>query len=69
MRGTRDEGILNISAYRVSQKKGANAGPFAAYSQQVDNMIKKGDLGLDPRTRILLMMTGHTLAPKHSGHF
>ena len=53
MRGGRDEGILVISAYRVSQKRGAKAGPFTAYSQQVDNMIREGDHTLDPRTRIL----------------
>ena len=53
MRGGRDEGILVIAAYRVSQKRGAKAGPFTAYSQQVDNMIREGDHTLDPRTRIL----------------
>ena len=52
-RGTRDEGIVTFSAYRVSQKKGTNAGPFTSYSQQVDQIIKEGDLSLDPRMRIL----------------
>jgi len=53
MRGGRVEGILVISTYRVSQKRGAKTGPFTAYSQQVDNMIQEGGLTLDPRTRIL----------------
>ena len=51
--GSRDEGILVISGYRVSQKKGAKAGPNTAYSQQINQMIQEGDLSLDPRTRIL----------------
>jgi len=38
----------------VSQKRGAKTGPFAAFFQQVDNMIHKGDLTLDPRTRTLV---------------
>ena len=53
MRGTRDEGILVISAYRVSQAKGTKSGPMTAYSQQINEMIKEGDLNLDPRTRLL----------------
>ena len=53
MRGGRDEEILVISAYRVSQKRRAKAGPCVAFSQQVDNMIHESDLTLDPRTRIL----------------
>ena len=51
--GRRDEGILVISAYRVSQRRGAIAGPTTAYSQQINSLIKEGDLNLDPRTRIL----------------
>ena len=53
MRGERDEGILVISAYRVSQTKGTIAGPNTAYSQQINQMIIEGDTDLDPRTRIL----------------
>ena len=37
----------------MSQKKGTNAGPFTSYSQQVDQIIKEGDLSLDPRMRLL----------------
>ncbi|KAL7524317.1 hypothetical protein ACHAXR_000531, partial [Thalassiosira sp. AJA248-18] len=51
--GQRDEGILVISAYRVSQTKGTKSGPTTAYSQQIDKMIVDGDFTLDPRTRIL----------------
>ena len=53
MKGTRDNGLLVISAYRVSQLKGTKAGPNTAYTQQLNEMIKEGDLTLDPRTRIL----------------
>ena len=53
IRGERDEGILVISAYQVSQRKGTVAGPQTAFSQQIDKMIVEGDTSLDPRTRIL----------------
>ena len=53
MRGERDEGILVVSAYRVSQRKGTISGPTTAHSQQIDQMIIDGDMTLDPRTRIL----------------
>ena len=53
MRGARDEGLLVISAYRVSQKKGTRTGPHTAYAQQLDRMVQEGDLTLDPRSRIL----------------
>ncbi|KAL7524511.1 hypothetical protein ACHAXR_001597, partial [Thalassiosira sp. AJA248-18] len=51
--GQRDEVILVISAYRVSQTKGSKSGPNTAYSQQIGKMIVDGDFTLDPRTRIL----------------
>ena len=53
LEGKRDEGILVISAYRVSQTKGTRSGPITAYSQQISHMIREGDTTLDPRTRIL----------------
>jgi len=53
LRGERDEGILVISAYRVSQTKGTTSCPNTAYSQQINQMIIEGDMDLDPRTRIL----------------
>ena len=53
MRGARDEGLLVISAYRVSQKKGTRTGTHTAYAQQLDRMVQEGDLTLDPRSRIL----------------
>ena len=53
LRGERDEGLLVISAYRVSQEKGTISGPTTAYSRQVDRMISEGDTTLDPRSRIL----------------
>ena len=53
MMGERDEGILIISACRVSQTKDTTAGPNTAYSQQINHMIIEGDTDLDPRTRIL----------------
>ena len=53
MIGERNEGILVICAYRVSQTKGAVPGPTTSFSQQINEMIKEGDFSLDPRTRIL----------------
>ncbi len=53
MRGSRDEGILVISAYRVCQTKGTKSGPKTAYTQQLNAMIQDGDLTLDPRSRLL----------------
>jgi len=58
MRGTRDEGILIILAYRASQEKGTSAGPFTAYSQQIDNMLREGDITLD-------LSPGSSLISKH----
>ena len=50
-RGERDEGILFISAYQVSQTKGTTAGQDTAYSQQINHMILEGDTTtLDPQT-------------------
>ena len=49
LRGGRDEDILEISAYRVSQKMGAKVGPTTAYAQQTNNMILEGNPKLDPR--------------------
>ena len=53
LEGKRDEGILVISAYRVSQTKGTRSGPTTAYSQQINHMIQEGDLTLDPRSWVL----------------
>ena len=53
LRGGRDQGILVIPAYRVSQRRGTTAGPHTAYSQQINKMVVERDTTLDPRTRIL----------------
>jgi len=53
MKDHRDQGILIISAYRVSQTKGTKSGPTTSYSRQLNVMIIKGDTSLDPRSRIL----------------
>ena len=53
MRGERDEGILAISAYRVSQTKGTTSGQNTAQSQQINHMIQEGDTNPDQRTQIL----------------
>ena len=52
-RGNRDEGIFVMSAYGVSQTKETNAGPITAYSQQINEMTKAGNMTLDSRSRIL----------------
>ena len=67
MKGSRDEGILVIDAYRVSQKKGSKSGPNTAYSQQLNNMIIEGDLSLDPRTRILEDLRQLITEKRHEG--
>ena len=53
MRGERDKDILVISAYQVSQTERTTSGPNTAYSQQIDQMISKGDTTLNLWTRIL----------------
>ena len=53
LRGTRDEGILLITMYRVSQLKGTFTTPGTAYAKQLKMMIKDGDMSMDPQTRIL----------------
>ena len=53
LQGTRDEGILLITMYRVPQHKGTSTTPGTAYAKQLREMIAEGDTTLDPRTRVL----------------
>ena len=54
LRGTRDEGILLITMYQVSQLKGTYTTPGTAYAKQLKMMIEEGDMSMDPQTRILI---------------
>jgi hypothetical protein len=68
LRRNRDEGICVVSVYCVSQTKGMNAGPTTAYLQQINDMIKEGDMTLDPRSRILTDLR-ELITNKTSGGF
>ena len=54
LRIMRYEGILVLSVYRVSKKKGAKTGPTTAYAQQINNMILEVNLDFGPRTQELI---------------
>ena len=66
LRIMRYEGILVLSVYRVSKKKGAKTGPTTAYAQQINNMILEGDFDLDLRTYILQDLLGESITTKRA---
>ena len=47
LQGSRDEGILMISAYRVCQKKGSISGPTTAFTQQIGAMLQEERLAAE----------------------
>ena len=53
LRGSRDEGILIISAYRVCHTLTDNPGPFTAFHQQYTALREQGIKKPDPRQQIL----------------
>jgi hypothetical protein len=53
LRGSRDEGILVICAYRVCQTESDNPGPFTAYYQQYVGLRSAGIKKPNPRQQIL----------------
>jgi hypothetical protein len=41
LRGSRSEGVVLLTVYRVCQRSGSNAGPTTAYSQQIGEMLQE----------------------------
>ena len=53
LRGSRDEGILIISAYRVCHSQSHNPGPLTVYQQQYSLMRDAGITNPNPRKQLL----------------
>ena len=62
-----DKGIIRITGYRVCQKKSTKTGPNKTYSREISNMIKEGDFGLDPQSRILADLRNLILVKRSEG--
>ena len=53
LQGERDEGILVVTAYRVSQESSDEPGPWTAYTQQHIAMREAGIVNPNPRKQVL----------------
>jgi hypothetical protein len=51
--GSRDEGIVVITAYRVCQERSNNAGPKTAFMQQYTALLEQGITDPNPREQLL----------------
>ena len=54
LRGSRDEGVLVITAYRVCQETIGSAGPMTAFMQQYTAMVAEGKARPNPRQQIFI---------------
>jgi endonuclease/exonuclease/phosphatase family metal-dependent hydrolase len=63
LRGSRDEGILLINAYRTCHVKSDNPGPFTSYQHEYTGLREQGIKDPQPRFQILSDLT--TLIDRH----
>lgn len=68
LRGSRDEGVLIISAYRVCHSQSHNPGPLTVYQQQYSLMRAAGITNPNPRRQLLKDLTSLITTHRRDGY-